>query len=85
MGQGARRSGARGSCADELARAGVVDPGFRTRRGLGVHGSRVEQGGGEQALPVREGRGAVLSMGKKEGHERGWNQQEPRQTLLPGP
>lgn len=77
MGQGARWPGARGGRADELARAGIVDPDFRTRRSLRVHRRRVEQGGGDQALPVGEGRGAVLPTGEKEGHERSWNPWEP--------
>lgn len=77
MGQGARRPGARGGCADELARAGIVDPDFRTRRSLRVHRRRVEQGGGDQALPVWEGRGAVLPTGEKEGRVKGWNPWDP--------
>ena len=77
VGQGARWPRARGGCADEPARAGIVDPDFRTRRGLGVHGCWVEQGGGEQALPVREGRRAIFPTEEKEGCEGGWNPRDP--------
>lgn len=62
--QGAGGPRARSTLADELARAGVVDPNFRARRGLGMHGCWMKQGGWKQALPVGKGGRAVLPGGE---------------------
>lgn len=64
--QGAGGPRAHSTFPDELARVGIIDANFRPRRGPGMDGRRVEQGSGERALPVREGRGAVLPVGPEQ-------------------
>lgn len=68
--QAAGGPGARSALPDELARVGVVDPGFGARLGPGMDGRRVEQGGWKCARPVRKGRRAVLPAGETRAHEK---------------